>query len=365
MALAFAGKAVAVSAISAIVRKSFEYLEKYTKAEGMKSVKEKLERTLPQVQVVFDAIDMERVRDQSEALDAWLWQLRDAVEEAEDVLDEVEYYKLERKVKTRDAMKKLDEVAAAVEHFVQLVDRFDPSSLRHICHQEIEVFRSLRSVQHLEIVRCSELSGLDGIEELASLTELVVDECEKLLSISSPQMFQASDPSQTASVFPSHLGRLRKLRISNPFPLQCEPLRRANSVTDLTIHSSSRCLPEEWLMQNCNHLKHLGVLYASQLECVPSIMARLTSLETLEFKRAILIQSLPELPASLRVLQFLGCHPVLKQRCRKRRGHDWHKIAHIPGLNRIVHHHLPGIPTIFWLDSCKTLSYMYRVFTLT
>ncbi|KAM0844754.1 hypothetical protein ACQ4PT_056835 [Festuca glaucescens] len=411
MALAFAGKAVAVSTISAIVRKSFEYLEKYTKAEGMKSVKEKLERTLPQVQVVFDAIDMERVRDQSEALDAWLWQLRDAVEEAEDVLDEVEYYKLERKVKTRDAMKKLDEVAAAVERFVQLVDRFDPSSLRHICHQEIdteervlnslkphinlaklkikgyngrlpslkylyladmdavkiiedsfygcdstfafpslkllsieslpsleewveveEVFRSLRSVQHLEIVRCSELSGLDGIEELASLTELVVDECEKLLSISSPQMFQASDPSQTASVFPSHLGRLRKLTISNPFPLQCEPLRRANSVTDLTIHSSSRCLPEEWLMQNCNHLKHLGVLYASQLECVPSIMARLTSLETLEFKRAIVIQSLPELPASLRVLQFLGCHPVLKQRCRKRRGHDWHKIAHIPDV---------------------------------
>lgn len=169
MALAFAGKAVAVSAISAIVRKSFEYLEKYTKAEGMKSVKEKLERTLPQVQLVFDAIDMERVRDQSEALDAWLWQLRDAVEEAEDVLDEVEYYKLERKVKTRgnkassslykckwmfiqqfntmlkvgtykkmvDAMKKLDEVAASVERFVLLVDRFDPSSLRHICHQEI------------------------------------------------------------------------------------------------------------------------------------------------------------------------------------------------------------------------------------
>ncbi|XP_047066943.1 putative disease resistance protein RGA3 isoform X2 [Lolium rigidum] len=169
MALAFAGKAVAVSAISAIVRKSFEYLEKYTKAEGMKSVKEKLERTLPQVQVVFDAIDMERVRDQSEALDAWLWQLRDAVEEAEDVLDEVEYYKLERKVKTRgnkassslykckwmfiqqfstmlkvgtfkrmvDAMRKLAEVAATVERFVLLVDRFDPSSLRHICHQEI------------------------------------------------------------------------------------------------------------------------------------------------------------------------------------------------------------------------------------
>jgi hypothetical protein len=85
-------------------------------------------------------------------------------------------------------------------------------------------------------------------------------------------------------------------------------------------------------MQNCNHLKRLGVHDASHLEFLPSIMARLTSLETLEFKRAILIQSLPELPASLRVLQFIGCHPVLKQRCRKRRGHDWHKIAHIPDV---------------------------------
>jgi hypothetical protein len=78
---AFAGKTVAASAISTIVRKSFHYLEKYIIAEGMKSVKERLERTLPHVQVVFDAIDMERIRDQSEALDVWLWQLRDAIEE--------------------------------------------------------------------------------------------------------------------------------------------------------------------------------------------------------------------------------------------------------------------------------------------
>lgn len=89
------------------------------------------------------------------------------------------------------------------------------------------------------------------------------------------------------------------------------------------------------MKKNSNHLKHLGVLDASQLEFLPSIMARLPSLATLEFKRAILILSLPELPASLQVLQILGCHPVLKQRCRKRRGHDWHKVAHIPDL-RIV-----------------------------
>jgi Leucine-rich repeat (LRR) protein len=195
-----------------------------------------------------------------------------------------------------------------------------------------DIFRSLGAVQHLKIVGCNELAALDGIEELASLTELEVYGCAKLLGIPSPQMFQASDPSQTATVYPSHLGKLEKLGISNPFILQLEPLRRVNSIGRLNITSSFRCLPDEWLMQNCNHLKRLGVEHASRLEFLPSIMARLTSLETLEFKRAILIQSLPELPASLRVLQFLGCHPVLKQRCRKRRGCDWHKVAHIPYL---------------------------------
>lgn len=184
MALAFAGKSVAVSAISMIVRKSFDYLEKYAKAEGMKSVQERLERTLPQVQVVFDAIDMERIRDQSEALDAWLWQLRDAVEEAEDVLDEVEYYKLEKKVKTRgnkvssslykckrvvvqqfnstfkagtfkrllDAIRKLDEIVVGVERFVLLVDRLDSCTSRHVCHQEVSNPRETSSFSVDEIV---------------------------------------------------------------------------------------------------------------------------------------------------------------------------------------------------------------------
>uniref|UniRef100_A0ACD5UAP7 Uncharacterized protein n=1 Tax=Avena sativa TaxID=4498 RepID=A0ACD5UAP7_AVESA len=198
-----------------------------------------------------------------------------------------------------------------------------------------EAFRSLRAVQHLEIALCSELAALDGIEELASLTELVVYRCEKLLDIRPQEMFEASDPSQVTAVYPSHLGRLHKLRISSPFLLQLEPLRRVNSVGYLTISNSSRCLPEEWLMQNCNHLKHLGVHDASHLEFLPSIMARLTSLETLNLIGAILIRSLPELPTSLGFLQILGCHPVLEQRCRKRRGHDWHKVAHIPDL-RIV-----------------------------
>uniref|UniRef100_K3Y4Q7 NB-ARC domain-containing protein n=1 Tax=Setaria italica TaxID=4555 RepID=K3Y4Q7_SETIT len=185
-----------------------------------------------------------------------------------------------------------------------------------------EVFRNLTTVQHLEIVNCTELIVLDGIEELRHLRELNINGCHKLdkhLGSLSQETFQASDLNQ-------------KLRISSPFLLQWEPLGRVNSITYLTIDKSHRCLPEEWLMQNRNHLKHLGVLNATHLEFLPSTMASFTSLETLSIHRAVLLQSLPELPACLKVLQIFECHPVLERRCRKRRGCDWQKIARIPNL---------------------------------
>uniref|UniRef100_A0A0A9HIC0 Uncharacterized protein n=1 Tax=Arundo donax TaxID=35708 RepID=A0A0A9HIC0_ARUDO len=196
-----------------------------------------------------------------------------------------------------------------------------------------EAFKNLTIVRHLEIVCCSKLAALDGIEELTSLTELCIIGCRKLdelVGISSKQMFQATDLSHVGAISPSHFGKLEKLRIS-PLILQWEPLRRVNSVTHLTVENC-RCLPEDWLMQNRNHLKHFGMHDATQLEFLPSTMACLTSLKTLELHGAVLIQSLPELPASLEVLQILECHPMLQRRCKKRRGRDWHKIAHIPRL---------------------------------
>ncbi|KAI5013884.1 hypothetical protein ZWY2020_051959 [Hordeum vulgare] len=145
-AAVFAGKAMATSIISNIVNKAFDYLMDNHKAGGLKSARERL---LPQIEVVFDAVDTEEIRDQSRALDAWLWQLRDAVEEAEDALDELDYYRLEKEVKKeqdnkvrkykrkviqgfsrafnlgslerlRNSVKTLDDVVAGVERFFQI-----------------------------------------------------------------------------------------------------------------------------------------------------------------------------------------------------------------------------------------------------
>jgi hypothetical protein len=49
----------------------------------------------------------------------------------------------------------------------------------------------------------------------------------------------------------------------------------------------------------------------------------------LEILNAVLLQSLPDLPASLERLLIIECHPVLGRRCQKRIGCDWHRIARI------------------------------------
>ncbi|OAY75699.1 hypothetical protein ACMD2_08364 [Ananas comosus] len=59
---------------------------------------ERLQHALPQVQAVLTAVEEGApVMVQNRPLETWLWQLRDAVENAEDVLDELEYYELQKK----------------------------------------------------------------------------------------------------------------------------------------------------------------------------------------------------------------------------------------------------------------------------
>ncbi|PAN16376.1 hypothetical protein PAHAL_3G056100 [Panicum hallii] len=99
--LVFAGKSVASSVIKEVVTKAFKYLHGYFSAENMEEMKNKIEERMPQIQAVLDVVSPDHIKDQSEALDRWFWKLRDAVEEAEDAIDELEYYELEEKAKDR------------------------------------------------------------------------------------------------------------------------------------------------------------------------------------------------------------------------------------------------------------------------
>lgn len=175
----FAGKAIATSVITYVINKAFDYLKDNKEAGGLKPTRERLEKLLPQIKVVLDAVDTEHIGDQSDALDAWLWQLRDAVELAEDALDELEYYKLEREAKKiqagskvsgslhqykgkivqrfnhtfntgslkrlKNAVKALADVASGVERFIQVLNQFGN---KVNFKQEVE-FKNLRETSSL------------------------------------------------------------------------------------------------------------------------------------------------------------------------------------------------------------------------
>ncbi|KAL6905487.1 hypothetical protein ACP4OV_003088 [Aristida adscensionis] len=97
----FAGKTVAGAAIKEIVTKAFSYLNDYFGTPTMEELKNKLDRGLPKIKAVLEITSPDQVKDKSRALDAWFWQLRDAVERTEDAMDELEYYKLEEKAQDR------------------------------------------------------------------------------------------------------------------------------------------------------------------------------------------------------------------------------------------------------------------------
>ncbi|KAF3331331.1 disease resistance protein RGA2-like isoform X1 [Carex littledalei] len=63
----------------------------------------RLHRNLADIKDFFTKIENEGSGiDQNESFQTWLWQFRDAVEEAEDVLDELEYNEIEKKVRADD-----------------------------------------------------------------------------------------------------------------------------------------------------------------------------------------------------------------------------------------------------------------------
>ncbi|XP_057735715.1 putative disease resistance protein RGA4 [Arachis stenosperma] len=119
------------------------------------------------------------------------------------------------------------------------------------------------------------------------------------------------------------------------------------------------CLPEG-MMNNMTSLATLQILSFSELKELPSDITKLTALSDLTIFDCDKLECLPEqhfgslsslrklsvhnckglgsLPdgvrhlTSLEFLSIKGC-PVLKERCKKRRGEDWHKIAHVPRVH--------------------------------
>ncbi|KAH0463121.1 hypothetical protein IEQ34_007703 [Dendrobium chrysotoxum] len=71
-----------------------DYLEEQVGWQtGMKKELERLRENHPKIQAVVFAANQAQISDQNPALKKWIWQLRDSIDEANDVLDEFEYMK--------------------------------------------------------------------------------------------------------------------------------------------------------------------------------------------------------------------------------------------------------------------------------
>uniref|UniRef100_A0A0E0MKM1 Disease resistance N-terminal domain-containing protein n=1 Tax=Oryza punctata TaxID=4537 RepID=A0A0E0MKM1_ORYPU len=105
--LVFAGKSVASPTISFLVNKAFSYLQnQYRKSQGIEDMNIRLQRNIPKIQSVSDVVDPDYIKEKKTLIHAWLWQLRDAVEEAEDAIHELEYYELKEKEKDQTMKRK-------------------------------------------------------------------------------------------------------------------------------------------------------------------------------------------------------------------------------------------------------------------
>ncbi|XP_020694278.2 disease resistance protein RGA2-like isoform X2 [Dendrobium catenatum] len=160
-----------------IINTCFDYLQDLVGQTGMKEALERLQKLHPMIQSVIFACNKAQIIDQNPALNRWLWQLRDAIDEADDVLDDFEYMKHEeqltknmeetekrtafskasfqviqsaRKIlkvgegalkigpnlkRLEEVMQKLDKVSAEVSTFLHLLESTKQEQQRELCKE--------------------------------------------------------------------------------------------------------------------------------------------------------------------------------------------------------------------------------------
>ncbi|KAI0496882.1 hypothetical protein KFK09_023208 [Dendrobium nobile] len=119
-----------------LINTGFQYLGDQVRWQtGMKEELERLRENHPKIQAVVDfASSQEQIRDRNPALNEWLWQLRDAIDEADDVLDDLEYMKLEKQLAKDKKQRKVRSIMKSInKRLVQIGKRalkIDPNLKR-------------------------------------------------------------------------------------------------------------------------------------------------------------------------------------------------------------------------------------------
>ncbi|KAJ1265179.1 hypothetical protein BS78_08G059700 [Paspalum vaginatum] len=127
---------------------------------------------MKKVQVVFDVVDPEYIKEQSSSLDVWLWQFRDAVEAAEDVIDELDYYELREKAEDHKVSDSGSSSAKLKHKFVK--------SIKHvgIVDKTVKEFSHRGTLKRLR-------KALEGLEKAANEIVAILTVTKQLKDIAS------------------------------------------------------------------------------------------------------------------------------------------------------------------------------------
>ncbi|KAJ9174464.1 hypothetical protein P3X46_013103 [Hevea brasiliensis] len=253
-----------------------------------------------------------------------------------------------------------------------------PSMLKHLeiinCPKLESVadrFQNGASLEHIEIWYCENLKSIpNGLHNLIHLHWIEIIGCSSLLSFpeggfpaNSLREVHISD-CRALSALPNamhNLTSLQQLRLHECPGIVCLPREGfPTNLTSLELSNLKIYKPMlEWGLHRIATLKRLSIM-GGCLDMVsfpheymlPTSITRLTigdfpsleylsftssgfqnfsSLEYLRVSHCPKLLSFPDegLPISLLQLYISGC-PLLKQRCKKYKGREWFKIAHIP-----------------------------------
>ncbi|CAN6715942.1 unnamed protein product [Malus baccata var. baccata] len=237
--------------------------------------------------------------------------------------------------------------------------------------ESIPFEQGLPSLCKLFIRRCPQLSSLpSGLEYCTSLQDLTISDCEMLSSIGIhglPPSIHSLDINGCNSLesIPSleNLTHLRALEIVDCHGLKNLPsgLKTLTSLKKLEIGGfwkeldsfppfevipqleslrlcgwpKLRSLPEK--VQHLTSLAHLEIKDFDGMESLPEWLGNLASLQSLWIWSCTNLKYLPTAKAmkclaKLKQVYIADC-PVLKERCNKESGPEWHKIYHIPNID--------------------------------
>ncbi|KAL4614020.1 hypothetical protein ACB092_07G025300 [Castanea dentata] len=182
---------------------------------------------------------------------------------------------------------------------------------------------NLSALNEFCLAYCDKIESLLGLQNLHSLRDLFIQNCNNLLSLPMNDL--------------QGLSSLRSLNIRscNKFCSLSEGIQYLIALEHLDTDSCPKLISWPEGIQHLTALRILRIGNCENLSSLPKQIGFLTSLSFMRIWNCPNLMSIPDELQNLTALKTLiigGC-PHLVKRCNKDSGEDWHKISHIPDID--------------------------------